>query len=137
MGEGDHGHEDTVQHNLETCKQRHTRGIRVSQGGRRPKGRTSVRPFLALFVRPFGLPRPRGQTCLVSVARFVHRAGEQLEADDGVDYHDERHQQHDLGEGDHGQHDGVNDDLQACISRQAGFPERVGVNSTVIISIAI
>ena len=92
---------------------------------------------MALFVRPFGLPRPRGQTCLVSVARFVHRAGEELEADDGVDYHDERHQQHDLGEGDHGQHDGVNDDLQACISRQAGFPERVGVNSTVIISIAI
>ena len=71
------------------------------------------------------------------MARFVHRAGEELEADDGVDYHDERHQQHDLGEGDHGQHDGVNDDLQACISRQAGFPERVGVNSTLIISIAI
>ena len=37
MGEGDHGHEDTVQHNLETCKQRHTRGIRVSQGGAKAK----------------------------------------------------------------------------------------------------
>ena len=47
------------------------------------------------------------------MARFVHRAGEQLEADDGVDYHDEGHEQHDLGEGNHGQHDGVNDDLQA------------------------
>ena len=66
------------------------------------------------------------------MARFVHRAGEELEADDGVDYHDERHQQHDLGEGDHGQHDGVNDDLQAWL--RAGFPDKIGVNSTVYTS---
>ena len=69
--------------------------------------------FLSLFARPFGLPRPLGQTCLVSVARSVHLAGEELEADDGVDDHDERDEQHDLGEGDHGQHDGVNHHLQA------------------------
>ena len=66
---------------------------------------------------------PRGRTCLVSVARSVHLAGEELEADDGVDDHDEGHEQHDLGQGDHGQHDGVYDDLQACTLPQAGFPE--------------
>ena len=47
------------------------------------------------------------------MARAVHLPGEQLEADDGVDYHDEGDEQHDLRERDHGQHDGVNDHLQA------------------------
>ena len=86
--------------------------------GARGSGRSNRRPLLALFRLTSGPPSPpRGRTCLVSVARSVHLAGEELEADDGVDDHDEGHEQHDLGQGDHGQHDGVYDDLQACTWR--------------------
>lgn len=57
-----------------------------------------------------GWPIPRikpNHTCLYHVARGVHFADEELQANDGVDDNDKEDQQGDVEQGDHGFNYGV------------------------------
>lgn len=60
----------------------------------------------AVQIKP-GQPTPPNHTCLYHVARGVHFADEELQADDGVDDNDEEDQQGDVEQGDHGFNYGV------------------------------
>lgn len=44
----------------------------------------------------------------------MHLAHEQLQADDGVDDDDEKHEQGDVQQGHHGLDDGIQDHLETC-----------------------
>ena len=50
-------------------------------------------------------------TCDCVEARLVKYSGEQLEADDGINYNDKHDEQHDVKQGDHGHKDGVDNNL--------------------------
>jgi len=50
-------------------------------------------------------------TCDCVEARLVKYSGEQLEADDGINYNDKHDEQHDVKQGDHGHKDSVDNNL--------------------------
>ena len=45
---------------------------------------------------------------------LVQNAGEELQPNDCVDYHHEQHEEHYVGEGDHGHEDTVQHNLETC-----------------------
>ena len=88
MQQGDHGHQDGVEHHLQACKGK-------ANGG-----------------------RSNSLACRVVEARLVEQAREQLEPDDGEDDDDEEDEQRDVEQRDHGHQDGVKHNLKAFIQKE-------------------
>ena len=57
---------------------------------------------------------------------LVQNAGEELQPNDCVDYHHEQHEEHYVGEGDHGHEDTVQHNLETCKQNAHGCEGQSG-----------